>query len=352
LTTIQQAVEAIDACPRIRGLSVASVLGKTFDSRDLATLMEQSRDLDDQIEKLLHEGIIEEDRESRGDRLTFASGIVRDVLYAALSRRKRRSLHRKYAELIEQRYAGRLERIYPELVHHYSQADVPEKTVDYGLRRPEVAGDLQPRQTVRVAKVTLEYLEDGGPAKTPRGRGRMLLSRGHRMTGNVDGVLRERRRRGSSRPRNAALAVAAMAHRGGSGVAVAPRRAGPASGWSAAFRRRAEETPSTSCASSPGGHGREHAGRVRALTEYRGGDREARAGRRPSRPRSPPAERSSSPWRTRSPQQAGHVPDHRRTRAARQHLRDAGPTDAGGNLAPLLCERARSRTRRGPFGST
>ena len=34
----------------------------------------------------------------RGDRLAFSSGIVRDVLYANIARRKRRALHRKYAE--------------------------------------------------------------------------------------------------------------------------------------------------------------------------------------------------------------------------------------------------------------
>ncbi|HEY7817647.1 MAG TPA: protein kinase, partial [Vicinamibacteria bacterium] len=121
--TIQQAVEKrLERLPQeLRDLlSVASVLGKTFDARDLETLAE-SKGLDDPLDRLLSDGILEEERESRGDRLTFASGIVRDVLYGALARRKRRSLHRRYAELIEQRSAGRLERIYPELVHHFSQ---------------------------------------------------------------------------------------------------------------------------------------------------------------------------------------------------------------------------------------
>ena len=102
--TIQQAVEKrIERLPQeLRDLlSVASVLGKTLDSKDLETLAEGDRDLDDDIDRLVREGMLEEERESRGDRLTFSSGIVRDVLYAALSRRKRRSLHRKYAELVE-----------------------------------------------------------------------------------------------------------------------------------------------------------------------------------------------------------------------------------------------------------
>ena len=195
--TIQQAVEKrVERLPEdLRNLlSVASVLGKTFDSRDLETLAEDAKNLDDDIEKLLREGIIEEERESRGDRLTFASGIVRDVLYADLSRRKRRSLHRKYAELIEQRYAGRLERIYPELVHHFSQADVPDKTVEYGLKLAQKSLEtFSPEDAIRTTKIALEFLEDeeweGDPAL--EGDARMMLARGHRMTGNVDGTLRE-----------------------------------------------------------------------------------------------------------------------------------------------------------------
>ncbi|HKD18706.1 MAG TPA: protein kinase, partial [Thermoanaerobaculia bacterium] len=124
--TIQQAVEKrIERLPEDLKelLSIASVVGKTFDARDLQALAEDAKGVEDSIDRLILEGILEEDRESRGDRLTFSSGIVRDVLYGALSRRRRRSLHRKYAELVEKRSAGRLERVYPDLVQHYWQGD-------------------------------------------------------------------------------------------------------------------------------------------------------------------------------------------------------------------------------------
>ncbi len=195
--TIQQAVEKrIERLPQeLRDLlSVASVLGKTFDSKDLEILAEDAKDLDDDIDRLVREGMLEEERESRGDRLTFSSGIVRDVLYAALSRRKRRSLHRKYAELVEKRNAGRLERVYPELVHHYSQADVPEKTVEYGLKLAQKSLDaFSPEEAVRVAKVALDYLEDAEESsdRLLEGEARMLLAQGHRMAGNVDAAVRE-----------------------------------------------------------------------------------------------------------------------------------------------------------------
>ncbi len=194
--TIQQAVEKrIERLPEdLRDLlSIASVLGKTFDSRDLETLAE-GKAIDDAIDRLILEGILEEERESRGDRLTFASGIVRDVLYGALSRRRRRSLHRKYAELIEKRAAGRLERVYPELVHHFWQGDVPEKTVEYGLKLAQKSLDtFSPEDAIRVARITLEFLEDeewsGDPAL--EGEARLMLAQGQRMTGNVEGALRE-----------------------------------------------------------------------------------------------------------------------------------------------------------------
>ena len=170
--TIQQAVEKrIERLPEELKelLSIASVVGKTFDARDLEALVDDAKGIEDSIDRLILEGILEEDRESRGDRLTFSSGIVRDVLYGALSRRRRRSLHRKYAELVEKRSAGRLERVYPDLVQHYWQGDVPDKTVEYGLKLAQKSLDtFSPEDAIRVAKIALEFLEDeewsGDPA--------------------------------------------------------------------------------------------------------------------------------------------------------------------------------------------
>ncbi|MHC4932713.1 MAG: BREX system ATP-binding domain-containing protein, partial [Planctomycetota bacterium] len=135
--TIHQAVEKrIQRLPADLKdvLAVGSVLGKTFDFRDLEAIAADKGDVDEAVENLVTEGLLQEDRESRADLLTFHSGVVRDVLYGQLSRRKRRSLHRKCAEQLETRQKGRLERIYPELVHHYSEGDVPDKTVEYGLK--------------------------------------------------------------------------------------------------------------------------------------------------------------------------------------------------------------------------
>jgi peptide/nickel transport system substrate-binding protein/oligopeptide transport system substrate-binding protein len=118
---------------------------------------------------------------------------VHDVLYAELSRRKRRSLHRKYVEQLEKRHRGRLERIYPQLVYHYSQGDVPEKTVEYALLLANASLDAySAEEAARAVKTALEFLDEEWEGdKFVEGEARMLLARAHRMSGDIDGALKE-----------------------------------------------------------------------------------------------------------------------------------------------------------------
>lgn len=194
--TIQQAVEErIGRLPDElrRVLSVASVMGRTFDFRDLEDLAGDDYDVDDAADKLIQEGLIEEVRQSRGDRLSFSSGMVRDVLYADLSRRKRRSLHRRFAERLEKRHAGRLEGVYPQLVYHFAEGDEPEKTVEYGLLHARKALEtFSGDDAVRSARAALEFLDEdweGDPAL--EGEARLILARGQQMAGDVTAALKE-----------------------------------------------------------------------------------------------------------------------------------------------------------------
>jgi ABC-type transport system substrate-binding protein len=193
--TIQEVVERrIERLPEdLRDvLSMASVIGKTFDSRDLEALA-KGTDVDDAIDRLVQQGLIEEERESRGELLSFSSGVVRDVLYGGLSPRKRRSLHRKCAELLEARHAGRLERVLAQLVHHFTQGDVPEKAVNYGLRLAKASLDtFSVEEAGRAAKTALTFLDaewEGG--RSLEGEARIILARIHRISGDIEGALRE-----------------------------------------------------------------------------------------------------------------------------------------------------------------
>jgi ABC-type transport system substrate-binding protein len=175
-------------------LGIASLLGRGFDYRDLEALADKAPDLEDDVERLIREGFLQEERESRGDRLAFTSGVVRDVLYAALSRRRRRALHRKYAEYLEKRHAGRLERVYPQLAHHYAEADVAEKAVQYGMLAARSFLDAYGAEdATRSLRTVLEFIEDellDNQAQL-EGQARILLARAMSLEGNFDGAIRE-----------------------------------------------------------------------------------------------------------------------------------------------------------------
>ena len=193
--TIQKAVERrVGRLPEdLRDiLSVASVIGRSFDVRDLAALA-QVRDIDDAIDRLVEQGLVEEERESRGGLLSFSSGVVHDVLYAGLSPRKRRSLHRRAAELLETRHAGRIERVLPQLVQHCLQGDVPDKTVEYALRLARTSLEaFSVEDATRSASTALTFLDaDWEGSRTVEGEARLLLARAHRMAGDLESALRE-----------------------------------------------------------------------------------------------------------------------------------------------------------------
>jgi peptide/nickel transport system substrate-binding protein/oligopeptide transport system substrate-binding protein len=193
--TIQQAVEK-----RIRRLpedlrellATASVIGKTFDSRDLEALAKDT-DVDDAIDRLVQQGLVEEERESRGELLSFSSGVVRDVLYAGLSPRKRRSLHRRCAEILEGRHGGRIDRVLPQLVHHFYQGDVADKAVEYGLRLARASLEAySAEEAARSAKTALDFLDEEWEGdRSLEGEARMLLARANRLAGDIEGALQE-----------------------------------------------------------------------------------------------------------------------------------------------------------------
>lgn len=191
-------------------LLLASVLGKGFDFEELKLLTEQ-KDLDDSVDRLISAGFLEEQR-GRGDRLFFSSGIVRDVIYTAIPRRKRRSLHRKYAEALEHRHQTHLERIYPQLVHHYAEGDVAEKVILYGmeLARKSLAS-FSPEDALRAARSVLDFCQEDG--STIHAQVRALMAEGHRMIGSADTALQEfdAAIRGFEKCGDTAMAVRAMA---------------------------------------------------------------------------------------------------------------------------------------------
>ena len=193
-STIQQVVSRrVERLPeRSRQLlAVGSVLGRSFDYMDLEALA--GNEAEELVDSLVKSGLLEEDRESRGERLAFSSGLLREVLYASLPPRKRRSYHLKFAENLEKRYGSRPERIYPELIHHYSQANVREKVFEYGLKFAHRSlSTFSEQDAFRAAQTVLRFIKEADTHDIQLELDtRKVLAECHRMAGRWDAAIQE-----------------------------------------------------------------------------------------------------------------------------------------------------------------
>jgi ABC-type transport system substrate-binding protein/tRNA A-37 threonylcarbamoyl transferase component Bud32 len=196
--TVQQAVaqRLSHLPPALRGvLEVAAVLGRSFSEKALANLLEESGfagELGEAVDALLQQGLLQEERSGRQELLRFAHGVVRDVLYLELPRRRRRRLHRRHAEWLEERHRDRPAMVQPQLLAHWSAAEVADKTVEYALL---VAGralaSFSPQEAIAAGRRGLELAEEGSIDDALPKRAELLavLARAHRAAGEAAAAL-------------------------------------------------------------------------------------------------------------------------------------------------------------------
>lgn len=202
-TTIQQAVERrLDRLPNRHRqlLSIAAVIGRSFDVEDLQHLLKHHGDdlgeasLDAILDRLIDEGLLSEEPQRRGDQLRFSSGVIADVLYRDLTRRRRRRLHRVLGAHLEARHRGRLDRILPLLLRHFSAGDVADKTVHYGLQLAHSSlAALGFDDAIRAARTALEWVDEEtvDEAEATRGELHWLLARAEHAAGHLERALRQ-----------------------------------------------------------------------------------------------------------------------------------------------------------------
>jgi eukaryotic-like serine/threonine-protein kinase len=170
-------------------LGAASVLGRSFEYDDLAAFADGT-EIETAIERLVAERFLREERRLQGDRFVFVSGAVHAAVYSSLPKRTRRGLHRRFAEILERRAAGRMDRARARLVEHYRRGEDGPKTVEHAVELARSAlGTFDGALAESAARTALEFLD--GDDFDGQGRARKLLAEALEMCGRPLDALSE-----------------------------------------------------------------------------------------------------------------------------------------------------------------
>ena len=117
--------------PAKGALQLASVIGREFTVRLLERISDLEARLEGALSQLKALEFIYEKAYFPELAYMFKHALTHDVAYSTLLSERRRALHRIVAAAIEQLYAERLVEQYETLAHHYHEAGVWEKALEY-----------------------------------------------------------------------------------------------------------------------------------------------------------------------------------------------------------------------------
>lgn len=115
-----------------RMLQVASVIGREFSRRTLCEV-ERGEHAEDHLRALEASQLIRLRGDPSEPGYTFNHALTQEVAYGSLLGSRRREIHRSTAEAIERLQAEHLAEYYEVLAHHYHEARVWEKALEYML---------------------------------------------------------------------------------------------------------------------------------------------------------------------------------------------------------------------------
>lgn len=116
-----------------RTLQAASVIGRTFDEQTLGAVAEANGELAADLLTLQERDLIRRVREAHAPEFTFRHALTHEAAYGSLLIKRRKSLHRRVAEVLESTNAGRLEDVAPLLERHFSEAGDDRATYRYAM---------------------------------------------------------------------------------------------------------------------------------------------------------------------------------------------------------------------------
>jgi hypothetical protein len=140
--TIQGVIMArIDRLPENlkAALQIASVIGREFTARLVERVAAAGQEAKQALGELRAVELIYEKATSPELEYMFKHALTHDVAYESLLRQRRKVLHRRAGEVIEELYADRLPEFYETLAWHYVHGETWPKAVDYLVKAADKA---------------------------------------------------------------------------------------------------------------------------------------------------------------------------------------------------------------------
>lgn len=119
----------------------ASVIGRVFDYKLLRGLTGDARELNDDLTTLMWLDFIEQ-RLDQPEEYLFRHAILQEATYNSILRGRRRTIHRRVAEALEQLFPGRIDELSGMLAYHFGRAELWDKAKTYLLRAGDRADKL------------------------------------------------------------------------------------------------------------------------------------------------------------------------------------------------------------------
>ena len=112
-------------------MQVASVIGRDFAYKILRSIMELGDELRAHLTNLVGIEVLYEKALYPELEYIFKHALTQEVAYESLLKQRRREIHGRIAQAIEELYTDRLEQHYELLAHHWELSDSPDQSIDY-----------------------------------------------------------------------------------------------------------------------------------------------------------------------------------------------------------------------------
>ncbi|MBN1878729.1 tetratricopeptide repeat protein [bacterium] len=187
---ISQRLEKLDENTQ-KSLRIAAVIGIEFEFDLLLAVSEEDEDdLLDQIDNAMKEDLVDEVPGCGGEVFRFRQNMIRQVLYNAMPDRRAARIHRKIAEVIENKFGWEDQEQWELLAFHYDRGGQKKEAVRFyrlaGQRAITFAAETSLNYANRIIELAQEFSSRDHGVMVSKSEALKLIGKANELTGDLD----------------------------------------------------------------------------------------------------------------------------------------------------------------------